>query len=184
MEGTEARPRESSIVREEVPVPAVSEEIWKLMLDRSKTAEMMIHTLRGEFWVVKIENGKPIGTWEQKGDPLMNERGIRFFSSFIFSAMSPDKLVTFLTEEEVNRLTLEMVETLIAIIAERGDEFQIPAANRSFVLRLLEQYYFINLTSSRKGTMLQTIKPTYERKEVYTPERKTSKWPSLSSFLG
>jgi len=175
---------DSDYVTEEVPTPIISDEIWKLILDRSKTPEALVHMLKGEVWVVKRNNaGRLVGTWQPRGEPQMNDKGVRFFTPFLYSTSSPDKLTTYLTEEEVNRLVREMMETVVQVIWERGDEFGIAASNRSHVCRLLEQNYFIGLTSSRKGTILQALKPAYERKEIYTPAPSRSKL-KLPGFLG
>jgi len=174
------------IVQEEMPVPPISEEIWRTILDRSMIPDVLIHNLKGEVWVKKInpKTNEVEGWWERKGEPLMNEKGIRFFSSFLYSAMSIDKITTFLTEEEVARLTHDMVETIIFIIGERGDEFGIDAANRRYIVDLLESFYFSNLTASRKGTILAALKPSYERKEIYMPEKKKRGIPLVGGLFG
>jgi len=173
----------AEVVREQVPAPVVSDEIWTLILDRSKTPEMLIHLIRGEVWVTRQEGKKITGTWEQKGESLMNEKGIRFFTSFVYTLGTPDKLVTFITEEETSRLVREMTHAIIAIIHERGDEFEIAASNRSYVTRLLEQNYFLSLSASRKGTILQALKPMYTRQELYQAQPK-ERGIKLPSFLG
>jgi len=170
-------------IHEEIPTPVISDEIWKLILDRSKIPEVMLHMLKGEVWVVEeTKDGELVGKWIQKGEPLMNEKGIRFFTPLLYSLVTPDKLATFITEQEVNRLTLEMMEAIIDVIEERCDEFEIPASNRSFVCRILEHFYFLSLTASRKGTILNALKPAYERKELYSPMQK--KRGFMPTFLG
>lgn len=170
------------VIQDEMPTPIVGDEIWKLILDRSSIPEVIIHNFKGEVWMRKWNDKKAEweGWWEEKGEKLMNERGIRFFSSFLYSAMSPDKLVTFLTEDEVNRMALEMTKRVIYIIGERGEEFEIAASNRGYIIALLDHYYFTNLTASRKGTILNALKPSYERKEIYTQQpRKRIKIPGF-----
>jgi len=169
-------------VHDEVPSAPVSDEIWKLILDRSKIPEVMSHTLKGEVWAIQEVGGKLVGGWIKRGESLMNEKGVRFFSSFFFSAMTPDKLATFFTEEEVARMARDMTKAIIYIIAERGDEFGIEAANRTYIVELLDHFYFSNLTASRKGTILAALKPAYERKEIYSPQRERGKL-RLPSFL-
>jgi len=172
------------LVHDELPIPAVSDEIWKLILDRTRVPESLIHMLKGEVWAVSYDKeNNPVGKWEKRGESLMNEAGIRFFTPLIYSTVTPDKLATFLTEDEVNRMTREMMETIVQIIHEKGDEFEIPASNRSYVTRLLEQNYFLSLTASRKGTILEALKPMYERREIYTPQQKR-RGLGLPTFLG
>jgi len=174
----------SDYVYEEMPTPVVSDEIWKLILDRSKIPGDLAHKLAGEVYIVKEnKKGELIGRWVEAGKPLMNKEGIRFFMSILTSAMTPDKLATFLTELEVNRMAKDMTKTIIYIIAERGDEFEIDASNRSYIVETFDHFYFANLTSSRKGTILNALKPMYERKEVYTPMPKQGRL-KLPSFLG
>lgn len=173
----------TDLVREEIPTPVMSDEIWKLILDRSRIPETIIHMLKGEVWIVKDNNGQLVGSWEKRGEALMNDRGIRFFTPLLYSAITPDKLTTFITEEETNRMVKDMMESIIEVIWERGDEFEIPASNRSYVCRMIEHYYFLSLTSSRKGTILNALKPAYERKEVYSPNPRPGKF-KMPSFLG
>jgi hypothetical protein len=176
-------PRNAEVVREQIPTPVISDEIWKLILDRSKTPEMLIHLLKGEVWITRQRDKEITGAWERKGEPLMNDKGIRFFTTFLYSSSMPDKLVTFITEEEVNRLVREMIHAIIYIIQERGDEFDIAASNRSYITRLLEQNYFLSLTASRKGTILAALKPMYTRQEIYNPSQKERRF-GMPSFLG
>ena len=172
-----------NFVREEVPVPAVSDEIWKLILDRTKMPEMLVHMLKGEVWVTREVKGEIVGNWEQRGDPLMNEHGIRFFTPMIYSIVTPDKLTTNISEDEVMRLMKMIMEPVIEVIHERGDEFGIPASNRKYVTRQIEWNLFMGLTASRRGTILAALKPMYERKEIYTPQQKGGGF-KMPSFLG
>lgn len=172
--------------QESLPAPQLDGEIWKLILDRSQIPENIIHTLKGEVWVTEKgidERGEEVarGGWKVVGEPLMNDHGIRFFSTYLYSAMSPDKLATFLTEEEVNRMARDMTKAIILIIVERGDEFGIAPANRSFIVELLDHYYFSNLTASRKGTILNALKPMYHREEHTTvaPAQQGLRLPNL-----
>jgi hypothetical protein len=112
----------------------------------------------------------------------MNDEGIRFFTVLFYSSVTPDKLTTFITDQEVNRMMRHMMEAVIDVIVERGDEFQVPASNRSYVALLIEHSYFMALTASRKGTMLKALKPAYERREVYTPQKEPSQGFKLPFF--
>ena len=166
---------QAGTVSEQVPIPAVSDEIWKLILDRSQIPETMIHMLKGEVWVTSQDkDGNVSARWEPRGLPLMNETGIRFFSSFLYSSMSPDKLATRLTELEVNQRAHDMTKALILIVAERGNKFGIDPSNRTYIVRILDDFYFSNLTASRKGTILDALKPAYERIEHYSPAKQSS----------
>lgn len=165
--------RPTDVIYEDMPTGTPSDEIFKLLLDRSKMPEIMSHTLKGEVWAIEEKKGNLIGSWVKRGEPLMNEKGIRFFSSFFFSAMSPDKIATFLTEAEVNRMAKDMSREIIYIIVEKGDIFGIDPSNRSYIVELMDHFYFANLTASRQGTILKFLKPTVERKEIYTPRRET-----------
>lgn len=167
-------PPTEGTVYDEIPAPPVSDEIWKLILDRSSIPEVLVHTLKGEVWVTTIDpkTSRLTGRWERRGRAVMNEIGIRFFSPHIYSSMSPDKLATFFTDEEVKDRAREMAKTIILIIAERGDEFGVAASDRRYVVRLFDDFYFANLTASRKGTILNALRQIYERRETYVPEKK------------
>jgi hypothetical protein len=167
----------SDIIREEMPLPPVSDTVWEMILDRNKMLETMLHILKGEVWVTQWDAGKEemVGNWQQKGEALMNDKGIRFFSTFLYSAITPDKLMTRITEEEANDRCRAMAEEIILVITERGKEFDIKAANRGFLVRLMDDYYFMALSGSRRGTLLEALKPTYHREERYTPEPQKKK---------
>lgn len=177
-----------NVVSEQLPLPPMSDELWKLILDRQHVPETLVHMLKGEVWEVREagvdENGNPIrkGRWVVRGRPLMNEEGIRFFTPFIYSTVTLDKLTTKLTEEEVNRLVREMLSSVVTVIWERGDEFEIAASDRSYVIRMLEQNYFIGLTASRRGIMLDTINRGYNREERVTVQDKKKEGPIGAVF--
>ncbi len=171
------------MIEEQMPSP-VSEEIWKLILDRSKTYDIIIHLLKGETLVMqKNDDGDYIYNWVKTGEPLMNDMGAKYFSTVIYSCMTPDKITTFFSGDEVNGMVLDMMEALVDIIEEWGEEFSIAAANRNIIITLIEHFYFSNLTGSRKGTILDALTMGYERKEIYsTPQQK--KGFSFKGFLG
>jgi hypothetical protein len=170
-------------ITQEVPTPVPSDEIWKQILDRSKIPDAVIHMFKGEVWEDGLKDGIPYGKWIQLGDPLMNDIGIKFFTPILYSLVTTDKLTTFISEEEFNRLMREFMEMVIYVIIERGNEFGIPASNRDVVARLLEQYAVFAYSASRKGTILNALKPSYTRSETYTPNKPQGgfKWPN---FLG
>jgi hypothetical protein len=173
--------------RDELPISPIPEDIWKIILDRQGIPENMVHMLRGEVGVPSISpSGKRYIKWEQRGDPLMNDIGIRFFTPLFYSATSPDKLVTNISDEEVNTMMKEMMMAVIYVIIERGDEFGIPPSNRSFVLLQIEHFYFMALTASRRGTILNVLKPTFKREETFTPQKveKKSRWNPLTFLTG
>lgn len=174
----------SNIISEDLPFRPMTDDIWKLILDRQHIPETLIHMLRGEVWVVTEESdsdGNPIqkGKWDKRGRPLMNEIGIRFFTPFIYSTVTPDKLTTKLSDDEVNRLVREMLLSIVEVMMERGDEFEVSASDRSYVVRLIEQNYYISLTGSRMATILDTLKPTMRREERILPvkDKKDMNYP-------
>lgn len=173
----QTRPTEN-FVTQEIPTPVQSDEIWKLILDRNRIPDAMIHMLKGEAWEDGLKDGEPYGKWVQVGEPTMNERGIKFFTPILYSLVTPDKLTTFISEEEFNRLMKEFMTTIVYVIMERGDEFGIPASNRNVIVDMLEKYSVFSFSASRKGTILAALKPAYQRTETYAPMR-----PQQSGFM-
>jgi len=162
--------------REEIPVPPISDDTWKLILDRSNVPMRIQHEFLGEMWVYDVDSyGKLIpgsGRWEEKGAPLMNEHGARFFTSVLISAMTPDKITTWLTDAEVSSMCASIRKTVIFLIGEREDEFEINPSDRRLILDIIDHYYFSNLTASRKGMMMRAMKPTIERRETLSVPKK------------
>jgi len=173
----------TEFVEEQLPSP-VTEEIWKLILDRSKTYDIIVHLLKGEVMVPEQDKqGNTVWGWKRTRKSYMNNEGIGVFSSILYSAMTPDKVTTFLTDDEVNKLAFEMSITVVEIIEEQGGAFGIDAADRTLIVKLVDDFYFLNLTGSRKGTILDALTMGYERKEFYTPQDQ-KKGFSFKSFLG
>ena len=170
-----------NFVTQEIPTPAQSDEIWKLILDRNKIPDSIIHMLKGEAWEDGLKEGVPYGKWVQVGDPLMNDKGIKFFTPVLYSVVTQDKLTTFISDEEFNRIMHEFMDMVVYVIMERGDEFGIPASNRDVITRILEEYAVFSFSASRKGTILAALKPAYTRTELYSPNRGQGgmRWPSL-----
>lgn len=174
-------------VVEQLPTPTFSDEVLKIIIDRSLIPETLIHTLKGEFWVVRDTPSGKAGKWEARGKCLMNEAGILFFSSFIYSAMTPDKITTNITEQEVRALCREMGLTVVRILQEKYLEFNIDVSDLTMIVTLFDHYYFMNLTASRNGTLLKSLLRQYERREVYTPQKENKggfKFPGLNLFGG
>lgn len=172
-----------NFVTQEIPTPTPSDEIWKLILDRNRIPDAIIHMMKGEAWEDGLKDGVPYGKWVIVGDPLMNDKGIKFFTPILFSVVTPDKLTTFISEEEFKRIMKEFMDMVIYVIMERGDEFGVPASNRDVVTRMLEEYAIFSFSASRKGTILAALKPAYERKELYTPYKPQGGF-RFPSFLG
>ena len=145
----------------EFSLPAAPDEILRMILDRRKIPEAIVHMLQGEVWIEYLKDGKVRGRWERRGEVLMNETGIRAFTPLIFSTVTPDKLATDISDDEVRRLTYEMMAAVVDMIEERGEEFGILPANRGYIVRLLEHNLFMGLTSSRNATILKTIERAY-----------------------
>jgi hypothetical protein len=176
------RPAEN-FVTQEIPTPVTSDEIWKLILDRNRIPDAIIHMMKGEAWEDGLKDGVPYGKWVIVGEPLMNDKGIKFFTPILYSLVTPDKLTTFISEEEFNRLMHEFMDAIIYVIMERGDEFGIPASNRDVIIDMFEKYAVFSFSASRKGTILAALKPAYERKELYTPYKPQGGF-RFPSFLG
>ena len=72
-----AEPRPTNIVSEDMPLRPMTDDIWKIILDRQHVPETLIHMLKGEVWVVTEEldeDKNPVqkGGWVARGRPLMN----------------------------------------------------------------------------------------------------------------
>lgn len=179
------KPRQTDSSRDEIPTSPVSDDIWKLILDRQHVALDMINMLKGVSYIVKRDEktGRVYGEYVRTGVPVMNEKGINFFSPMFYASMSPDKLTTNISDSEVSIMMREMMYSVIDVIAEMGDDFGIAASNRSFVLLQIEHFYFMALTASRRGTILNALKPTFRREETYTPQKKEHRGWNPLTFL-
>ena len=178
--------RQRDTSKEELPLSPISDDILKLILDRQRVSLDMINMIKGVSFIVRKddETGKVYGEYVKTGDPIMNEKGINFFSTFFYSAMSVDKLTTNISEEEMSIMMKEMSFAITDVIAERGEEFGIDASSRSFLLLQIEHFYHMALSGSRRGTIINLLKPIMRREETYTPQQQQKKsiW-SLPTFL-
>ncbi len=166
-------PRASDIVTEEVPMPLVSDEILKIILDRAEIANYIVNTFKGVVISGYAEDDagvlKPV--MEKSGIEYMNPEGIKFVRTFLHAAMSPDKLVTRLSEDEVLEMMKIEADMLTFMLGENAKRFGIDPSYRDFIFNTLLNFTFTNLTSSRRGTLLESVlKQGYERKEIYTPQ--------------
>jgi len=174
----------SDYVYEEAPA-YVSDEVWKLLLNRSPIARKIAHSLAGEMLIrEEDEKGNVVERYVGTGEPYINKRGVLFFATLIESCTSADKIATFITDEEVRIRCLSFRDNVIFIIAERHEDFGIDPAHWSLVLEIIEDFYFFNLTASRQGTILKALKHGVERKEIYTPMPKQKQGLKLPFFGG
>jgi len=178
----ERRGIESYKRRESVPVGFPSEELWKFILDREKIPQRLMMQLKGFRYVYSEEAGKWVH--EKIGDPWMNDKGVKWVISVISPYCEPTTTVTKLTKEEVNDMTKEIMNSVVAKFEQCWEEFKIRKSNLLAITRLIEQIIFLNLSASREGTILESIIPRYAIQEIYKPEEKKSRWRFPSFFGG
>lgn len=154
---------------EEMPLPPISDEIWKMIIDRSSIPAILNRILRGFVWVSKPD-GK--GEWQQLGEEMVNKKGIKFILTVLISSMSVDKIATMLNDSEVREMAGRMRDNVIDVLTVRGEEFAINPSNMTFIVDLVDMFFFANLTAARGGVILKALKPSYERKEVVATTQK------------
>jgi hypothetical protein len=179
--------RERSHSKDELPISHVGDDIWKIILERQRLASDLINLYSGIVGIPDIDkNGKAYIRYERVGKPRMNEKGIQFFKPIIYSAMTPDKLVTNITDEEVKAMMKEFMYAFIDTIVEKREEFEIDPSDMSMLSVNTDHFYFLALSGSRRGTLLAVLKPTFKREETYTPQKseKTGLLSHMPTFLG
>ena len=163
---------ESRHIREQVPIQQVSSEVLKFILDRRTIAETLKHQLKGETRVeVTGDDGEVKIEWRKTDEEMVNDLGARYLGSLLNHSLNQNMIASFITDDETKIFTEEFGHIVVDTIIERGNEFEVNAANRSTVVKIVEDTYFMAMTASRNGTLLKAIKPTVERKEVYTPQK-------------
>lgn len=172
-------PVESSQASEEFGQPLVqSPDLLLFLLNRTEIANLLSHQLKGEFYNEKNEK------WEQKGMPLMNDEGIKWFCTLISSYLSVDKIATRFEEEEVKRMAMSIRLDIVNKLTLCWKGFKINMSDLDTIVDIIDHYVYASLSASRNATILNFMKPTFKRVETYGPGKQKSKWSSLIPFGG
>lgn len=159
----------SSEVNEDRLVPTQDREVLLKILNRDEMCEVFYHRLLGEIGILKMdEQGNRVIIWKKTSKALMNKTGADHFMTFILSASSVDKTTTRIQPHELNTRCRRTYKTLAATIGKRYKEFGIDNGheNWAYVLGQLDDFYFFNLSGSRKGTLIDFMKPTMRHVET------------------
>ena len=167
------RPIEREDIESEVPYQP-SPDLWKMIIERQDIGSRLRHILSGDVEV----NGK----WESLGSPYANAKGIRWFMTVVSSYLSVDKLLTDLSEEEVNDMAMRIGFDVIDKIAMCWEEFDIKKSDMFTIVDIINDFVFTALSASREGTLLEAMKPTYRRLETYKPEEGKRKFSWIPFF--
>lgn len=165
-------------VIEEVPT-GFSSDLWLYIMSRSQIAENLEHLLKGE--IMEIDGDRKI--YVQRGKSLMNDEGIRWVSTLVSQYVSIDKISTNLDIEEVKMIAAEVRLDMIQKLYTCWTNFDIQKSDLTTILDIVDHFVFLSLTASRDATLLEFIKPTYQRRETFEPQ-KQNKWYSFLPFFG
>ena len=176
--------RPSSSFRYEEMPERISPEVWASILDRQTAIENLMRAMAGDklSYVVDKE-GTMQPKWENVGKPLLNKEGRDTLSTFILTAGSVNTIMTNLTEDEVRIRADKFRAEVILLLTEKWREWGMDDSSRSLTTLLLDEFYYTNLTASRRGTLLEVLKPTYKRVESQQMQKRPGRlrWPG---FLG
>ena len=89
------------------------------------------HNLRGE---VPIIEGGDIVKWEQRGERLANDQGIRFLISFIQINTGKTTHLTYLSHDQIRQKMEVLHGKLINVIFARREEFDIKKEHRDVII--------------------------------------------------
>lgn len=165
-------------VIEEVPT-GFSSDLWLYIMARERIAENLEHLLKGE--ILEIQGDQKV--FVQKGKSLMNDEGVRWVTTLVAQYVSIDKISTNLDVNEVKMIASEMRLDMIQKFFMCWMDFDIKKSDLTTIIDIVDHFVFTNMTSSRDATLLEFIKPTYQRRETFEPQ-KQNKWYSFLPFFG
>lgn len=158
--------------RNEEPYTPPQELLMKI-LDRTSLPNNIAHMLRGEIWEYTHSDasGNIFGKWKMIGKVWMNAEGIQVAVSVVGNYTSVDKLVTNISEDEARQMTYMLKLDLLRVFSTNWKRYGMAECDRSIIVRMITDTVFVNLTSSRLGTLLNLIKPVYHHEETYEPQK-------------
>lgn len=150
---------------EEVPTYLQSPDFFIYQLDNEEIIKRLAHRLRGEIWDTELNK------WVEKGQRLMNDDGIRMLVTIVDSHLSKEKILTDITQEQVDRIASAMRFCLIHHLRMRWKSYNIDKSNLSIILNIVDHHIFCNISRSIGGRTLEYFKPTIKRVETIKPEK-------------
>lgn len=168
---------ESGSVREDVPT-AISSNVLTYILSRQDLPERLMHLLRGNVYDFQKKK------YVKRGDPLMNEKGIRWVGTFIDQYLGVDKIVTDISEEELKRICRDVRFDVVAKFYISWEMFDVKKSDLTPIVDIIDHFVFMNLSASRNATLLEFMKPTYKRLETYRPEQKKKRLMGIFPMFG
>jgi len=110
-------------IKEQIPYGMMSDEMWRMLLDRDKAPSRIAHELAGERY--SIEDKK----WNLISDPMLNEEGINWVVGVISQYFDVSAVATDLDENTVKRFTREMMTSILGKFEQCYKEFGIKRSN-------------------------------------------------------
>ena len=156
-------------VIEEIPAAYQHPDLWIYQLDSSDIVNSLDHLLRGEFWN-RLEN-----KWEGKGEPLLNEDGIKMMLTVVASHLTKEKILTDIPKDQIFRICRDMRLALINHLTMKWKDYEVRKADMDVILEIVDHYVYTNLSRGGEGRTLDYFKPTIKRVETIKPseERKS-----------
>jgi len=166
-------------VIQEIPAAYQHPDLWIYQIDSSDIVIGLENLLRGRFW------DREKNVWETKGDPLLNEDGIKMMLTIVASHLSKEKILTDVPKDQIYRMCRDMRLALIYHLMQKGNDYKVKKADMDLIIEIIDHYVYMNLSRSAEGRTLEYFKPTIKRIEKVTPsEEKRSMFGWLPFFGG
>ena len=134
--------------------PDFSNLLGEIVKRRDATLESLMHQWRGDNW----DYGDK---WIKGSDPMINEKGLHWLLNVIASATSIDKITTNITVDEAREMSKECRMAVIGKFFTSSEDFDVDPSDLDTIIEQVDEFVFMNLTSSRNSTFLGVLKPTY-----------------------
>lgn len=175
----ERRDNKLEEIIQEIPAAYQHPDLWIYQLDSSDIVSSLEHLLRGQFW----DRNK--NEWKQKGNPLLNEDGIKMMVTIVASHMSKEKILTDIPKDQIMRMCRDMRLAVVNHLTMKYNDYKVKKADLDIILEIVDHYIYMNLSRSLGGRTLEYFKPTIRRIEKIQPsEEKRSMFGWVPFFGG
>ena len=141
------------------PIYSAAPEIIEQILDPAFVIERVRRNLKGQ-----IQN--PITKeWEQWGEPMMNENGLKEIVSLLDSYVNRNTLLSNLKEEEIYEMMRNFEKRLIDWLKVKHVDFGLDTKNLNIIKTRIVDMVFLALKQAQNRELLKALTQTYNVQE-------------------
>jgi hypothetical protein len=129
------------------------------------------NNLRGRIGMIK----DGVEVWIDKGEPLMNDRGIQYLVSFVQTHTGKNAHLSYLEPEQIREICLKTNRLLLEVVMIQGAAFEVRKHNYDLVVATTMNFIFFSLQRALYGGEREFLEKIYHQQVHHIYNDNTSK---------